>query len=130
MAPGGERETDFAADECLFDFQTFDFQTFDFQTFRLFIAGRRVNRKGAEEDAGKDGGFGVWGLGAFGIMGLGKVDRGLLQAGLGYFPAACWQWEQAEAIAKVEALVLRVLADGLDRGERAPELEKVFTVAA
>jgi hypothetical protein len=28
MAPGGERETDFAADECLFDLQTFDFQTF------------------------------------------------------------------------------------------------------
>lgn len=37
---------------------------------------------------------------------------------------------QAEAIAKVEALVLRILADRLDHGEMAPELEKVFTVAA
>lgn len=37
---------------------------------------------------------------------------------------------QAEAIAKVEALVLRILADRLDQGETAPELEKVFTVAA
>ena len=59
-----ERETDFAADECLFDFQTFDFQT-----FRLFIAGRRVNRKGAEEDAGKDGGFGGWGLSGSWVLG-------------------------------------------------------------
>lgn len=37
---------------------------------------------------------------------------------------------QAEAIMKVEALVLRILADRLDHGETAPELEKVFTVAA
>jgi predicted RNase H-like HicB family nuclease len=37
---------------------------------------------------------------------------------------------QAEAISKVEALVLRILADRLDHGEIAPELEKVFTVAA
>jgi len=35
-----------------------------------------------------------------------------------------------EAIAKVEALILRVLADRLDQGEPAPELDKVFTVAA
>lgn len=37
---------------------------------------------------------------------------------------------QAEAIMKVEALVLRILADRLDHGEIAPELDKVFTVAA
>jgi predicted RNase H-like HicB family nuclease len=37
---------------------------------------------------------------------------------------------QAEAVMKVEALVLRILADRLDHGEVAPELEKVFTVAA
>ena len=37
---------------------------------------------------------------------------------------------QAEAVAKVEALVLRILADRLDHGEMTPELEKVFTVAA
>ena len=35
-----------------------------------------------------------------------------------------------EAISKVESLVLRILADRLDHGEMAPELEKVFTVAA
>ena len=37
---------------------------------------------------------------------------------------------QAEAIARVEALVLRILAARLDHGEVATELEKVFTVAA
>jgi predicted RNase H-like HicB family nuclease len=37
---------------------------------------------------------------------------------------------QAEAVAKVEALVLRILADRLDHGEMTPGLEKVFTVAA
>ena len=35
-----------------------------------------------------------------------------------------------EAIAKVEALVLRALADKLEHGEEAPELGQVFTVAA
>jgi predicted RNase H-like HicB family nuclease len=34
------------------------------------------------------------------------------------------------AIAKVEALVLRILADRLDHGEESPELSEVFTVAA
>ena len=37
---------------------------------------------------------------------------------------------KAEAVAKVEALVLRILADRLDNGEKAPELNQVFTVAA
>jgi predicted RNase H-like HicB family nuclease len=35
-----------------------------------------------------------------------------------------------EAVAKVEALVLRVLADKLDHGEETPELSHVFTVPA
>ena len=37
---------------------------------------------------------------------------------------------RAEAIAKVEALVLRILADRVENGEDAPELDSVFTVAA
>ncbi len=37
---------------------------------------------------------------------------------------------KAEAVAKVEALVLRVLADKIEHGEDAPEVRKVFTVAA
>jgi predicted RNase H-like HicB family nuclease len=37
---------------------------------------------------------------------------------------------KAEAVAKVEALVLRVLADKLEHGEDAPEVSHVFTVAA
>lgn len=35
-----------------------------------------------------------------------------------------------EAIAKVEALALRVLADRLDHGEMIPELREVFAVPA
>lgn len=35
-----------------------------------------------------------------------------------------------EAIAKVEALVLRAIADKLEHGEKAPEVSHVFTVAA
>ncbi|MBL9156368.1 MAG: type II toxin-antitoxin system HicB family antitoxin [Verrucomicrobiales bacterium] len=35
-----------------------------------------------------------------------------------------------EAASRVEALILRVLADQLENGEPAPELENVFTVAA
>jgi len=35
-----------------------------------------------------------------------------------------------QAVSRVEALILRVLADRLDNGEAAPELEKVFTVTA
>ncbi len=37
---------------------------------------------------------------------------------------------KAEAIMKVEALVLRALADKIEHGEDAPELARVFTVAA
>jgi predicted RNase H-like HicB family nuclease len=35
-----------------------------------------------------------------------------------------------EAVAKVEALVLRVLAEKLEHGEDAPQVSHVFTVAA
>ncbi len=35
-----------------------------------------------------------------------------------------------EAIAKVESLVLRVIADRLDHGEQIPELNQLFDVAA
>ncbi len=36
---------------------------------------------------------------------------------------------RSEAVAKVEALVLRVLADRLDHGERAPDLDLLFSAA-
>lgn len=35
-----------------------------------------------------------------------------------------------EAIAKVEALALRVIADRLDHGERIPELDELFALPA
>ncbi|MBI4625692.1 MAG: type II toxin-antitoxin system HicB family antitoxin [Verrucomicrobia bacterium] len=35
-----------------------------------------------------------------------------------------------EAVAKVEALVLRALADKIEHGEEPPEVSHVFTVAA
>jgi predicted RNase H-like HicB family nuclease len=35
-----------------------------------------------------------------------------------------------EAIARVEALGLRVLAERIEQGEISPEIEQVFTVAA
>ena len=37
---------------------------------------------------------------------------------------------RAEAITRVEALGLRVLAERIEQGETSPEIEKVFTVAA
>ncbi len=36
---------------------------------------------------------------------------------------------KAEAVAKVEALVLRILVDKVEHGEEAPELARVFSVA-
>ena len=35
-----------------------------------------------------------------------------------------------DAVSRVEALVLRILADRLEHGEAAPELDDVFTVPA
>jgi predicted RNase H-like HicB family nuclease len=37
---------------------------------------------------------------------------------------------RAQALAKVKALALRVIADRLDRGERNPELRGLFAVKA
>jgi len=37
---------------------------------------------------------------------------------------------QAQALAKVEALALRVIADRLDHGESIPELRELFAVSA
>ena len=37
---------------------------------------------------------------------------------------------QAQALAKVEALALRVIADRLDHGEGVPELRELFAVSA
>ncbi len=47
------------------------------------------------------------------------------------FPGAmAYGTSKNEAVAKVETLVLRVLADKLEHGEDAPEVSQVFTVAA
>ena len=37
---------------------------------------------------------------------------------------------QEQAIARVEALVLRILADRLDHGDPSPQVSEVFTIAA
>ena len=37
---------------------------------------------------------------------------------------------QGEAVAKAEALALRIIADRLDHGEAAPELSDLFAVPA
>jgi len=37
---------------------------------------------------------------------------------------------RGEAIAKVQSLALRVIADRLDHGESIPELDELFTVPA
>jgi predicted RNase H-like HicB family nuclease len=37
---------------------------------------------------------------------------------------------RTEAIAKVEALALRIIADRLDHGERIPELDELFALPA
>lgn len=37
---------------------------------------------------------------------------------------------KADAVAKVQVLVLRILADKLEHGEEAPGLDRVFTIAA
>jgi predicted RNase H-like HicB family nuclease len=36
---------------------------------------------------------------------------------------------RADAVAKAEALALRVLADRLEHGERSPELDRLFSAA-
>ena len=52
-------------------------------------------------------------------------------AEIGQIPGAmAYGSTREEAIARVEALGLRVLAERIEQGEISPELEKVFTVAA
>ncbi len=52
-------------------------------------------------------------------------------AEIGQIPGAlCYGGSRQEAISKVEALALRVLADRLEHGEAPRELEEVFSVAA
>jgi predicted RNase H-like HicB family nuclease len=52
-------------------------------------------------------------------------------AEVGVIPGAmAYGTSKEEAVAKVEALVLRVLADKLEHGEEAPEVRHVFTIAA
>jgi predicted RNase H-like HicB family nuclease len=40
----------------------------------------------------------------------------------------CYGQTRAEAVERVEALALRVLADRLDQGEAVPEMDSVFAV--
>lgn len=44
--------------------------------------------------------------------------------------AMAYGTSKSDAVAKVEALVLRALADKIEHGEEAPGLDRVFTVAA
>ena len=44
--------------------------------------------------------------------------------------ALAYGGSQQEAVAKVETLVLRILADRLEHGEVTPEIAEVFTIAA
>ena len=44
--------------------------------------------------------------------------------------AMAYGTSKSEAVAKVEALVLRALADKIEHGEEPPGLDQVFTVAA
>ena len=60
-----------------------------------------------------------------------QEDDGRWMAEVPSLPGAmAYGASKSEAVAKVEALVLRVLADKLEHGEEAPGLERVFTVAA
>lgn len=60
-----------------------------------------------------------------------KEDDGRWIAEVPALPGALAYGEtKAEAVARVEALVLRALADKIEHGEEAPGLDRVFTVAA
>ena len=60
-----------------------------------------------------------------------REDDGRVIAEVPAIPGAMAYGEnEREAVARVEALVLRILADRLDNGEDSPELAGVFTVAA
>jgi predicted RNase H-like HicB family nuclease len=58
-------------------------------------------------------------------------DNGRWIAEIPQIPGAmAYGASRAEAIARVEALGLRVLAERIEHGETSPELQQVFTVAA
>jgi len=60
-----------------------------------------------------------------------KEDDGRWIAEVPNLPGAmAYGATKKEAVAKVEALVLRALADRIEHGEEPPELSHVFTVAA
>ena len=60
-----------------------------------------------------------------------KEEDGRFIAEVPAIPGAMVYGETAkEAIRKVEALVLRILADRIDSGEDSAELSEVFTVSA
>jgi predicted RNase H-like HicB family nuclease len=60
-----------------------------------------------------------------------KEDDGRWIAEIPTLPGAmAYGATKKEAIAKVEALVLRALADKIEHGEDPPEVSHVFTVAA
>jgi predicted RNase H-like HicB family nuclease len=60
-----------------------------------------------------------------------REEDGRWIAEVGSIPGAlAYGNTREEAVSRVEALILRVLADRLENGEPAPELENVFTVAA
>ena len=60
-----------------------------------------------------------------------KEDDGRWIAEVPAIPGAlAYGATKAEAVAKVQALVLRALADKIEHGEEAPGLDHVFTVSA
>ena len=60
-----------------------------------------------------------------------QEDDGRWIAEVSMLPGAmAYGASKSEAVARVEALVLRILADKIEHGEEAPGLDRVFTVAA
>jgi predicted RNase H-like HicB family nuclease len=64
------------------------------------------------------------------LIAIGQEDDGRFIAEISAIPDVMAYGETAkEAIGKIEALVLRILADCIDAGEEAVELADVFTVS-
>lgn len=62
---------------------------------------------------------------------IGREDDGRWIAEVPDLPGVMVHGEaRAEAIAKVQSLALRVIADRLDHGEAIPELDELFAVPA
>ena len=65
------------------------------------------------------------------IVEIDKEEDGRWIAGIPDLPVALtYGRTRDEAVAKVKALALRVLADRLEHGEQVPELGEVFAVPA